>query len=209
MHACIRHLQVSQLAPAKYHTPELVLTDYLGCRFPVSWADFRLCLCKLCSEADRGRLAGQRREFKTYRKSTPQLIIDHLHSYTLYCVDHTSHESHDKWFDYNTTSLFVNSIWVRARGRAGFGRLRRIPLSVYRRKITERACSCLLLSGPACLPLLLERERAPDLKLENNLNFLRQALTPFVHLTDLIISEHSDQRPRVPHSFDFFTPSLR
>ena len=106
MHACIRHLQVSQLAPAKYHTPELVLTDYLGCRFPVSWADFRLCLCKLCSEADRGRLAGQRREFKTYRKSTPQLIIDHLHSYTLYCVDHTSHESHDKWFDYNTTSLF-------------------------------------------------------------------------------------------------------
>ena len=37
-----------------------------------SSADFRLCLHKFCGEADRGRLAWQRREFKTYRKSTAQ-----------------------------------------------------------------------------------------------------------------------------------------
>ena len=48
----------------------------LGCRFPVSSADFWLCLRKFCGEADRGRLAGQRREFKTRRKSTAQLRTD-------------------------------------------------------------------------------------------------------------------------------------
>ena len=47
----------------------------LGCGFPVSSADFRLCLHKFCGEAERGRLAGQRREFKTYRKSTAQIIM--------------------------------------------------------------------------------------------------------------------------------------
>ena len=46
----------------------------LGCRFPVSSADFWLCLRKFCGEADRGRLAGQWREFKTYRKSTAQFM---------------------------------------------------------------------------------------------------------------------------------------
>ena len=48
--------------------------DELGCRFPVSSADFWLCLCKFCGEADRGGLARQWREFKTYRKSTGQLM---------------------------------------------------------------------------------------------------------------------------------------
>ena len=52
----------------------LFLLNYvLGCRFPVSSADFWLCLRKFCGEADKRRLAGQRREFKTYRKSTAQL----------------------------------------------------------------------------------------------------------------------------------------
>ena len=36
---------------------------------------FWLCLRKFCWEADRGRLAGQRREFKTHRKSTAQYIF--------------------------------------------------------------------------------------------------------------------------------------
>ena len=48
------------------------VVHYLGCRFPVNSADFWLCLHKFCGEADRGRLAGQWREFKTYRKSTAQ-----------------------------------------------------------------------------------------------------------------------------------------
>ena len=48
------------------------LTHWLGCRFPVSSADFWLCLRKFCGKADRGRLAGQRREFKIHRKSTAQ-----------------------------------------------------------------------------------------------------------------------------------------
>ena len=52
------------------------VSNSLGCAFLVSSADFRLCLHKFCGEADRGRLAGQRGEFKTYRKSTAQLI-DH------------------------------------------------------------------------------------------------------------------------------------
>ena len=33
-----------------------------------------LYLRKFCGKADRGRLAGQRREFKTYRKSTAQAV---------------------------------------------------------------------------------------------------------------------------------------
>merc|ERR1711884_112479 len=45
---------------------------HLRCRFPVSSADFRLCLRKFCGQADRGRLAWQRREFKIHRKSTAQ-----------------------------------------------------------------------------------------------------------------------------------------
>ena len=52
----------------------IFVQHYLGCWFPVSSADFWLCLCKFCGVADRGRLAGQRREFKTYRKSTAQMI---------------------------------------------------------------------------------------------------------------------------------------
>ena len=51
------------------------LLHYLGCRFPVNSADFWLCLRKFCGEADRRRLAGQRREFKIHRKSTAQLMI--------------------------------------------------------------------------------------------------------------------------------------
>ena len=47
----------------------------LGCEFPVSSADFWLCLRKFCGKADRGRLAGQRREFKIHRKSTAQVVI--------------------------------------------------------------------------------------------------------------------------------------
>ena len=46
----------------------------LGCSFPVSSADFWLCLRKFCGQADRGRLAGQRREFKIHRKSTAQVM---------------------------------------------------------------------------------------------------------------------------------------
>ena len=46
-----------------------------GCSFPLSSADFWLCLRKFCGKADRGRLAGQRREFKTHRKSTAQPVI--------------------------------------------------------------------------------------------------------------------------------------
>ena len=48
------------------------VTYDLGCRFPVNSADFWLRLRKFCGEADRGRLAGQRREFKIHRKSTAQ-----------------------------------------------------------------------------------------------------------------------------------------
>ena len=55
-------------------TNSLQLCHVLGCGFPVCSADFWLCLCKFCGEADRGRLAGQQREFKTYRKSTAQII---------------------------------------------------------------------------------------------------------------------------------------
>ena len=51
------------------------MSQDLGCRFPVSSADFWLCLNKYCGEADRGRLAGQRQEFKNHRKSTVQLRI--------------------------------------------------------------------------------------------------------------------------------------
>ena len=50
------------------------LTPQLGCRFPVSSADFWLCLRKFCGEADRGRLDWQQREFKTYKKSTAQVV---------------------------------------------------------------------------------------------------------------------------------------
>ena len=50
------------------------MSDDLGCRFSVNSADFLLCLRKFCGQADRGRLAGQRREFKIHRKSTAQLI---------------------------------------------------------------------------------------------------------------------------------------
>ena len=50
------------------------INNDLGCRFPVSSADFWLCLRKFCVEADRGRLAGQGREFITYRKSTAQIM---------------------------------------------------------------------------------------------------------------------------------------
>ena len=48
----------------------------LGCEFPVSRADFGLCLRKFrgkVDKVDRGGLAKQRREFKTYRKSTAQM----------------------------------------------------------------------------------------------------------------------------------------
>ena len=54
-----------QCFPSHYH---------LGCRFPVTSADFWLCLRKFCGEADRGKLAGQWWEFKIYRKSTAQTI---------------------------------------------------------------------------------------------------------------------------------------
>ena len=47
----------------------------LGCSFPVRSADFWLCLRKFCGQADRGRLAGQRREFKFHRKSAAGIII--------------------------------------------------------------------------------------------------------------------------------------
>ena len=61
-----------------YPSPRSQCTNHgtyqLGCGFPVNSADFRLCLCKFCGKADRGRLAGQRWEFKTRRKSTAQLI---------------------------------------------------------------------------------------------------------------------------------------
>ena len=52
-----------------------IMCSGLGCGFPVSLADFRLCLHKFCGEADRGRLAGQRGEFKTHRKSTAQVVV--------------------------------------------------------------------------------------------------------------------------------------
>ena len=50
------------------------MSDDLGCRFSVNSADFLLCLRKFCGQADRGRLAGQQREFKIYRKSTAQMM---------------------------------------------------------------------------------------------------------------------------------------
>ena len=52
----------------------LKMNYVLGCSFPVSSADFWLCLRKFCGEAGRGRLAGQWREFKTDRKSTAQVV---------------------------------------------------------------------------------------------------------------------------------------
>ena len=57
------------------------VSNSLGCGFLVSSADFRLCLHKFCGEADRGRLAGQRREFKTYRKSAAQQIAVNFFSF--------------------------------------------------------------------------------------------------------------------------------
>ena len=65
----LRHLVV-QPEPIPNLLGEFV--HFLGCRFPVNTADFWLCLRKFWSEADRGRLPGQRREFKTHRKSTAQ-----------------------------------------------------------------------------------------------------------------------------------------
>ena len=58
-----------------FHEPKAegrLVIQYLGCRFPVNSADFWLRLRKSCGKADRGRLAGQRREFKLHRKSTAQ-----------------------------------------------------------------------------------------------------------------------------------------
>ena len=34
-----------------------------------------------------------------------ELVLTDLHSYMLYCIDHMSHESYIKWYDYNTISL--------------------------------------------------------------------------------------------------------
>ena len=48
------------------------VVGHLGCGFPVNSADFWLCLHKFCGLADRGRLVGQWRKFKTCRKSTAQ-----------------------------------------------------------------------------------------------------------------------------------------
>ena len=48
--------------------------DMLGSGFPVSSTDFWLFLCKFCGEADTGRLAGLKREFKTYRESTAHVV---------------------------------------------------------------------------------------------------------------------------------------
>ena len=53
------------------------INHYLGCSFPVSSADFWLYLRKFCGQADRGGLAGQRREFKFHRKSAAQTIIEY------------------------------------------------------------------------------------------------------------------------------------
>ena len=52
----------------------ILVENHLGCRFPVNSADVWLCLRKFYGKADRGRLAGQRREFKIHRKNTAQKI---------------------------------------------------------------------------------------------------------------------------------------
>ena len=59
----------------QYQVAVTSFDHYLGCRFPVNSADFWLCSRKFCGKADRGRLAGQCREFKTYRKSTAQVMV--------------------------------------------------------------------------------------------------------------------------------------
>ena len=48
-------------------------------------------------EADRGRLARQRREFKIHRKSTAQLLTKHMLYLLKYRVSY--HVSHKDWVD--------------------------------------------------------------------------------------------------------------
>ena len=71
--ACI-HVPNLLLISLQGRAEKPLLCSVLGCRFPVNSADFWLCLRKFCGKADRGRLAGQRREFKIHRKSTAQVI---------------------------------------------------------------------------------------------------------------------------------------
>ena len=46
--------------------------DKLGCGYPVSYQFVYTISADICGEADKGGVARQRREFKTYRKSTAQ-----------------------------------------------------------------------------------------------------------------------------------------
>ena len=50
------------------------LTDKLGCGSPVSYRFVYVISADICGEADKGGLARQRQEFKTYRKSTAQVV---------------------------------------------------------------------------------------------------------------------------------------
>ena len=47
----------------------------LGCGSPVSYRFVYAISADICGEADRGGLARQRQGFKTYRKSTAQVMV--------------------------------------------------------------------------------------------------------------------------------------
>ena len=53
---------------------ELIRYDILGCGFPVSYQFVYTISADICGEAYKLGLARQRREFKTFRKSTAQMI---------------------------------------------------------------------------------------------------------------------------------------
>ena len=70
---------------------QIFRTNLLGCSFPVTSADFWLCLRNFCGKADRGRLAGQRWEFKIHRKSTAQAMAGLHPSSSPLCSLHSPH----------------------------------------------------------------------------------------------------------------------
>ena len=91
-------------------------------------ADFWLCLRKFCGEADRGRLAGQRREFKIQRKSTAQSI-------NVYC-SLTKDLINLWWPEWSPLGLWKGSRWSRGHWSipgisSGWSTGRSMPLELY------------------------------------------------------------------------------
>ena len=97
-----------QTDPNAFWTRVLFKQDRLGCGYPVSSANFWVYLRKFCVKADIGRLAGQRREFKTHRKSTAQLMCVYLSPTTN--TNGTRHKRHRERWCRERESL-ARSLW--------------------------------------------------------------------------------------------------